>query len=308
MQKYIRFLFQKTPHSRIEKSSSRSGFTLLELVFSLSFITVLFLTLLALIIYMTGTYQKGLVIRAIDSSGREIIDDITRSISAAPAKSAEIICQHYYSKRPNAYTKCVSDGAYRFYQTVTTRSVTIVDGDPSKSVPIHGAICTGRYSYVWNSGYAIKKLGNTALATVNGISDFHLLKILDSDLEICASHVSLTSYGTISSNTYKTGTDHGYDLLPRTEDNLALYDLQLFRSTQSLTTNQSFNSATFILGTVANGVDITGTGEFCKDVPDGLSTDYNYCAINKFNFATYSTGKLTDKEENDEKHRINFKQ
>ena len=86
------------------------------------------------------------------------------------------------------------------------------------------------------------------------------------------------------------------DLLADSDDSLAIYDLTIFRPVTHNLTFQSFYSGTFILATVPGGVDITGSGNYCKDAPDGLSTDFAYCAINKFNFAARARGELTTDE------------
>ena len=308
--------------SGLRQRRPRYGFTLVELAFSLSFITVLFLTLLALIIYITGIYQKGLVIRSVNANGRELTDDFTRSINAAPAKSADLVCQYKFSPNSSGYSACTSDHAHKFYSNVTTGNVSI--NGTQKTVPIYGAICTGRYSYVWNSGYALS--GNNAakaeLSVVGGghsgtTDNFHLLKIRDDTLAVCGSKIPDGYSGVATGgNTYSIELPddandergYAYELLPRSEDNLAIYDLNLFTPVQHVNTGRTFESVTFILGTVAGGIDITATGDFCTDIPDNLNTDYNYCAINKFNFATYSTGELTGAEKNDENHKINLYQ
>ena len=82
------------------------------------------------------------------------------------------------------------------------------------------------------------------------------------------------------------------ELLDKTDDRLVLYDFVIFPPTQHAVTLHSFYSGTFILGTERGSIDSTGIGEFCKAPPsDGLSTDFTYCAINKFNFAARSTGQ-----------------
>ena len=51
----------------------------------------------------------------------------------------------------------------------------------------------------------------------------------------------------------------------------------------------SFYSVSFILGTVQGGINVMSSGNFCK-APEEDDSNFDYCAINKFNFAAQATG------------------
>jgi hypothetical protein len=88
---------------------------------------------------------------------------------------------------------------------------------------------------------------------------------------------------------------------------LALYDFTIFPATQHYKTLQIYYSGMFILATYRGGVNIKSNGEFCEgsDEADGMAdvdsdgnseftmNDFDYCAINKFNFAARATGEKT---------------
>lgn len=81
------------------------------------------------------------------------------------------------------------------------------------------------------------------------------------------------------------------DLLPADRGNdLAIYDLSVAKPALSPTGDNVFYSATFILGTVHNGVNIAVNGSACATPNDYNGGNYNYCAINKFNFAMQVNG------------------
>lgn len=81
------------------------------------------------------------------------------------------------------------------------------------------------------------------------------------------------------------------DLLPADRGNdLAIYDLSIAKPAISTTGDNVFYSATFILGTVHNGVNIAVNGSACATPNDYDGGNYNYCAINKFNFAMQVNG------------------
>ena len=74
-------------------------------------------------------------------------------------------------------------------------------------LPMYGAVCTGKYSYVWNSGYAVD---SGKKVSVKGDNDFRLAKwddpITESNKEtICSANVE-------SANEYKKSS-YGQHLL-----------------------------------------------------------------------------------------------
>lgn len=91
---------------------------------------------------------------------------------------------------------------------------------------------------------------------------------------------------------------------------LLLYELTIFPISQDEVTLRSFFSGTFILATERGNVSITRSGDYCdldnRDVTNGvvgaessgdgagnifdLGSNFNYCAINKFNFAARTAG------------------
>lgn len=291
--------------------NSHSGFTLIELSVGLAFVASLLIMVSIVTIHISTTYQKGLVVRSVNSTGRLIVDDLSRTIAAAPARSLSDICRTWYASDKNEMQKCLKDNARIFTYQQNYGSVRIKStGTLLHNVPLNGVFCTGRHSYIWNTGYALNSedyeitSGSRAsyeTATSEGMfsnDNFKLLKIEDSNRELCYQH----------SLSYTTGVPtYGYDhnkssfymkyaniieLLNKSDDRLVLYDFVIFPPTQHTVTLHSFYSGTFILGTERGSIDITGIGDFCKAPPsDGLTTDFTYCAINKFNFAARSTGQ-----------------
>lgn len=86
---------------------------------------------------------------------------------------------------------------------------------------------------------------------------------------------------------------------------LTLYELTIFPTSQDWVTLRTFMSGTFILATYRGNVDITRTGDYCdlgsyEDAEgnyvdnatsiENLGAEFNYCAINKFNFSTRTAG------------------
>lgn len=292
----------------------RPGFTIIEVTLALAFLSVLLITIAFLTIHITSIYQKGLSIKAVTSTGRELIDEFSRSVSSAAGIDATTLCS---SLSGDAVTKCQSDNGRNFvYQIryVAPRNLGInLSRDNADTIPVSGVFCSGHFSYLWNSGYVLNDANPAAkeyAAILDGYNDdrgspkpFRLLKIADINRSLCTAHLpnGSTNYSydnsvatnASSNRSYKSSTLGSIEeVLSNSEDNLALYTLDIFEPTTHDISKHSFYSGTFILATVQGGIDITSQGDYCSDAASlDLNTDFNYCAINKFNFAMRATGE-----------------
>ena len=87
--------------------------------------------------------------------------------------------------------------------------------------------------------------------------------------------------------------DDPVDLLPESTDgSLALYDLKAVAPATSVSGGgDSFMAASFILGTIDGGPDIKASGSNCVLPQDSAAANFDYCAINRFNFAARASGR-----------------
>lgn len=293
---------------------TRPGFTIVELLLSMAFVSGLLVLISILTMRVTSMYQRGLTMKSLNSVGRHLIDDIDYSIKSAPTKPAEMICrEHLSSAAKDVFDSCVNDGAfkYSFYQAYG--NLAKIDGKQphdDRAVPLYGTFCTGRYSYLWNSGYLLNTEKYTLKSPIDPAKlssagreyqQGRLLRFLDAKRELCANNVSDNYvYQTPASQNYQLKTALNIppvDLISETDESLAVYDLRLFRPAIHSLTRQVYHSGTFILATMRGGVDITGVGDYCVNPSDTRATDFSYCAINKFNFAVRATGQLTVDEQ-----------
>ena len=291
-----------------QKTDTLQGFTLIELTLGLAFISALLVMVSIITIHITTTYQKGLTIRSVNSTGRLLVEDFSRTIASSPTRSLSDICRAEYAADRTEMQKCLDDNAriYTYQQNYGTVRLNST-GALLQNVPLSGVFCTGRHSYLWNTGYALNSndyeiVSGSPATYRDGYGsenrDFRLLKIEDSSRELCYQHTLMRTASTAryefdhSNSNYYMKESNTVELLKRSEESLALYDFVIFPLTQHSVTLHSFYSGTFILGTERGSVDITGVGEFCKAPPsEGFTTDFTYCAINKFNFAARSTGQ-----------------
>lgn len=300
----------------MKKIVKKPGFTIIEVSLAIVFVSVLILTIGYLTINITSTYEKGLAMKSVNSTGKEIIDDLSRVIEGSPAQTVDSLCSEVYSVATisgrTAREKCIKDKARKVIYQQYYNTVEINGKD--ENVPVAGVFCTGRYSYLWNTAYTLNskdykhKGGNYSITFKNNshpdTNNFRLLKVSDFSRSVCKTGLSRTDYqyyhpGVIESRetllTYE-------DLLEQTKSddyassNLALYDFTLFYPSVHKITSSGFYSASFVLATLRGGININTTGEFCSDPPDNLNTDFAYCAVNKFNFSAKAEGEKLDSE------------
>ena len=298
-------------------NQTKKGFTIIEFVLSMAFVGVLLVTIAIITVNIITVYQKGLSIRAVNSTGRELIEEFSNSIASAPAKSIAGLCSRFNGTP--GYQKCINDnGQKMIFQEIRYNGTISLQQDASmnnidltvENPPLYGAFCTGRYSYIWNTGYTLNPSynlnGYVATVAFRSLDNYNvnylqpkLVRDEDQERSVCSSKID-NNYELTSDRTYNLGDRATYasvaQLLNNAEDNLAIYDFQVFPPTQHHITFHSFYSGTFILATLQGSVNITAAGDYCTEIPENLNTDFAYCAINKFNFAMRATGELNENE------------
>lgn len=126
----------------------RKGFTLIELMLAMTFISVLLLAIALTIIQIGTVYNKGIVLKEINQLGRALGDDVKRTGAA--------------SETINLSTDYVTHSA-------------------------GGRLCFGTYSYVWNTTRALEQ-GDANITTyaVADKPSIHFVKVPDSAKMYCA--------------------------------------------------------------------------------------------------------------------------
>ena len=299
---------------------SKRGFTLIELSFSIAFISILSITIILIINDTISSYRRGITLNQINTVGMDLVDDMRAAVQNSPASPVISKCEEL--ENSTARTNCQKDGARNFVSVVKLGTVKI-GGVSKTNVPIFGAFCTGRYSYIWNSGYffgddyTITNISEAATLTYNTgelVSNFKILKVEDDTRAVCFSatvranassynvkRVGNTGYAREISNNFDiTGygivEEEPIDILSSGEENignnLAIYDLTSAAPAESSAGNSLFYSVSFILGTIQGGINVQTSGNFCATPADYELENFDYCAINKFNFAVQATGGL----------------
>ena len=283
---------------KIKLKRQKSGFTLVELSFAITFITTLLLIFALLTNNIINSYKKGLVIRSVNSTGRDLIDDIKSSISSAPSATVESLCSIFEDKsdEKNWKTQCKNDNASLLRYVSFSDNFTLKGNTEKSDIKVSAVFCTGSYSYVWNSGYFYDdnnspnnqykiKIGNTV---------YRFAKVIDPNASFCKSALKTEDdtliYAKAERVELKTNNDITELLPPNDNIELLLYDFSMFSPTQNDDTRRALYSGSFVLGSKTGGINITRKGNYC-DIENSEISDLNNCAINKFNFTMRTEGE-----------------
>lgn len=290
--------------------NSKKGFTMVELSLSIAFLSILSITIVLIITNAVSAYHRGLTLNDVNSVGMDLVNDMRGTIQNSPGTSATNLCATAYTGNEDAKKDCLDDRASKFTSIVHYEMIKIGNDNNYNEAPIYGAFCTGRYSYIWNSGYAFWtsgvqfKDGNAPRASLSlqeAPKDFKLLKVRDESRSICVNAVKDASGNGYEKNaevnnnysfrlTSSEDNDPPVDLLAA-KRNLAIYDLTVPVPADN-SHGALFYSVSFILGTMQGGINVMAAGDYCA-TPGGYNSsleNLDYCAINKFNFTAQATG------------------
>lgn len=317
------------------RQKSKAGFTIVEMSLAMSFIAALLITIALTITGIMTTFQKGVTLKSVNNVGRNLVTEFTTAINAAPSIDSANLCNIY---AVNNTDNCLRDGAFNYiFQERVGTATDSATGAVAGGIQYFGILCTGKYTYAWNTYYGIEagqylsikyktSVSGSTITIPSTPSDknsiFRLVRFEDTTYNACTQNVdsnyqvrnSFTSYSygnpTIDMTTLANGVpvaiatpQEGFLESSESDVNLDLYEFVIFPISQDVVTLRSFFSGTFILATNNGDVNIMRTGDYCD--PNSLGTDattgsilnlgsgFNYCGINKFNFAARTAGSGT---------------
>lgn len=126
----------------------QAGFTLVELMLGTAFVGSLLVLVAIIIIQIMGLYNKGLTLKEVNEVSRVVVRDMQQSINGADFFKLQYI--DTVSHTPT-YAKTL--------QKASTNTVDYYANDAG------GRLCTGSYSYIWNTGAAIRHWRDSANKT-----------------------------------------------------------------------------------------------------------------------------------------------
>lgn len=280
----------------------KKGFTIIEITLAMTFLAILMVSIATLIMRVTNIYQKGLAMRAINATGTEIIEDITRTVGAA----SYLVDIHSQDAELGGNGVMEYNNNYKLVEKYYYDYTVYNENHNGKNfnVQYFGVLCTGDYSYIWNTARALDPDFTTKnFITVNG-EKVKMVRVYDREQTQCnkdkngsVANLAKRNYLPVTIN---VPADNVVELINNDEMDLALYEFNVTPATQSAITRQSFISANFILATRQGGININANGDFCRGEDNEFKDEYegtmfNYCAVNKFSFSA-RTGGNADKE------------
>ena len=269
----------------------KKAFTIIEFMLATTILTVMLISIAALTIRIIEIYKKGLAMRAVNSVGRDIVSDLSRVIASSPVTNKVM---------PEPGADAITDTAIKkswadYYNELT------VDRN-GFSVQASGVFCTGQYSYIWNTAPTIESINDGVTPTTAlKINDqvHRLARIPDGNRSVC-NHGTGAALIPPAGNNYTADDKDVTVLINKDENDLVLYDFSILPAMQNRRTSQIFYSGSFIIATLAGGVNVQSNGNFCtgkdktytsEEDTEATSLDFNYCSVNKFNFSVRATGR-----------------
>ncbi|MEP6710674.1 MAG: hypothetical protein ABJA64_03060 [Candidatus Saccharibacteria bacterium] len=230
---------------------NHKGFTLIELMLSMTFVSLLLVAIAMLTIQISNTYTKGITLRDVNQAGLSISSDLQRSINAAASFDAE------------------------------------AGGNSYEVQPTGGRLCLGKYSYVWNNGDKINQVSDSSpLSNKFVLQDgsqstqiIRFVKVADQGKTLCqpTNQDAIKNDGAAAVYPDITLDQKATEMLSAGDRDLAIHSFKILSGSQE----SPIYAISIVIGT--NGKDeITGTdSDQCKP-PADIAGAQDYCSINRF--------------------------
>jgi prepilin-type N-terminal cleavage/methylation domain-containing protein len=220
----------------------RRGFTLIELMLAMSFISLLLIAITLTILQISSIYNRGITLKEVNAAGRTLGSELQRSIAETDPFSIE-------------------SGAGSRY---------ILQGDWG------GRLCLGQYSYIWNFGKALVANDSSRLNLYADAANtpVHFAKVLDPDASYCSQVAKKVDPAT-SVELLDVGDHdlaiHSFVISSAATANDSKTRQRLYTIDFVIGTNDQ----------VALAYD-TSSGEASCKPPSAPGADPSYCSVNKF--------------------------
>lgn len=134
------------------KINHQSGFTLIELMLAMTFISLLLMAIAFTTIRMSNIYSKGVTLKSVNEAGRSLGATLQRDVAGSVM----------FDVKPSL------DPSSRYVVT-----------------PYGGRLCMGEISYVWNYGAAITEGENTIVYDDAQMTPVRLARVIDRSAQVC---------------------------------------------------------------------------------------------------------------------------
>jgi type II secretory pathway pseudopilin PulG len=238
-----------------EHNRKQAGFTLIELTLAMSFISALLLAIAMTVIQISHIYNKGMALKEVNQSARDVTDMVRRSLVDAP------------SFDPTQDYRTNSAG---------------------------GRLCLGNYSYIWNTEKALDagdvNLTNFEKEPATGWdadSEVRLVRVQDPARVYCA---RTATNALIQKAIRSEDADKTDILLQTSERDIGLLDFRILPATSSPTdtnfdpaTNERLVTVLFRLGT--GELSAMNPGLTACRPPSDPESNNDFCNVQEFTLA-----------------------
>lgn len=240
---------------------SSKGFTLIELLLSMTFISVLLLSIAFVAIQTGRMYNRGLVLRSVNQAGREVSDTLRRDFLQTDASKIS-----------------------------TTEDGSLIISVKQGSQTISERFCLGGHSYVWNYAAALndERIRTTSEAIIR-LSDREqtpvtLARVIDQDGALCKKNEATGAYPNRVDPAQTTQLLKS--ITSRGEVVVAVHRLT-FRQVAGGMARERLYGVRLTLGT--SEVSEITVGGSCRP-PDDDQSNQEFCAINTFDMIVRTNG------------------
>lgn len=238
----------------MNRAAKQRGFTLIELMLAMAFISVLLLAIAMTIIQIGTIYNRGMTLKEVNQTARSISDELTRSMSSTEAF------------------------------TLTSKYITNSGG---------GRLCLGQYSYIWNTGLAIQNSDQNLTMIAAPSSNppekpIRFVKIPDASGIYCASDGT----GLLARDVRPEDIDETVELLNAGDRTLTLHQFTVTSGTNAYdsATGQQLYNITFTIGT--GNVSALNSNQTACLPPGALNSDFAYCTVQQFSLVTRAGNRV----------------
>ena len=128
------------------------GFTMIELMLAMAFVSVLLLAIAMLTVHISNIYNKGITLQAVNQAGQAVTTDMQRTLGSSTP----------------------------FALNTTPPAPHLVDGTYG------GRLCLGSVSYVWNYATAFQSPGSPPNTYTDGSSPPRFARVIDTSASLCS--------------------------------------------------------------------------------------------------------------------------
>lgn len=148
----------------------KKGFTLVELLLAMAFISVLLLAIAMTVIQISHIYNRGMTLKEVNQLGRTMSDELTRGVAASESFSLLPVDHRYIPEEWG------------------------------------GRLCLGRTSYIWNYAKALQSGTSNVSQYTTGTDPIRLVKVPDVGANYCSGAASFQKISPIGAEELlKTG-------------------------------------------------------------------------------------------------------